>query len=378
MTNPWTRQAFARQTRHGSGKTLELSRPHLPHDALISDIGCGFGTLLSAFKAIGFSRLHGIDPAPTSAISAAHLFGLEHIRTGSLRDAIGQLPLDETDLLCLTGVAEHLPCLGDDFGCLLKALPERAMILIEVPALERFLAPPGEAYGEFSLEHIQYFSSETLTRLMAVFGFSPQALSICEFQGCTDSLFGLFSRQTRAGTALAPTTYNLADYLDYSALTLQSCLQKISDHNTSFAIFGAGSHTARLLPQLEQLGLASRIIAIVDNNPNLRGKKLGDFIIQPGDFLATIPGCPVLISSFNAQSAHCRTTCRASPEPPFVRPRRMTPNTRRAALFTHLLQDFDRIFPAFPLPELAGQRIFVTGGSGFIGFWLATRMSLAE
>lgn len=284
-------------------KTLQLCQPYLPQNALISDIGCGVGNLLNAFKTAGFSRLHGIDPAPASAATAARLFGLEFIRTGSLRDAIRQLPLGETDLLCLTGVAEHLPCLSDDFGCLLKALPERALVLIEVPALERFLSPPGEAYGEFSLEHIQYFSSAMLTHFMAGFGFSPQALSICEFKGCTDSLFGLFSRQPQAATIPTHTTDILRNYLDYSAEMLKKSLQKIVDRNTTFAIFGAGSHTARLLPQLEQLGLTSRILAIVDNNPNLRGKKLGDFVIQPDDFLASIPGCTVLVSSFNAQSA---------------------------------------------------------------------------
>lgn len=287
-------------------KTLELCRPHLAPDALISDIGCGFGALLSAFKAAGFSRLHGIDPAPASAITARKLLGLENIRTGSLRDAIGQLPLAETDLLCLTGVAEHLPCLSDDFGCLLQELPERAMVLIEVPALEHFLSPPGEAHGEFSLEHIQYFSAETLTSLMASFGFSPQALNICEFQGCTDSLFGLFSRHPQAEVVPTPTTVKLDDYLDYSAVTLEKGLQKIVDRSDPFAIFGAGSHTARLLPRLEKRGLAGQILAIVDNNPNLRGKTLGNFLIQPGDFLATLPGCPVLVSSFNAQSAIAR------------------------------------------------------------------------
>lgn len=287
-------------------KTLELCRPHLAPDALISDIGCGFGALLSAFKAAGFSHLHGIDPAPASAITARNLLGLENIRTGSLRDAIDQLPLAETDLLCLTGVAEHLPCLSEDLGCLLQELPESATVLIEVPALERFLSPPGEAYGEFSLEHLQYFSTETLTGLMANFGFSPQALSICEFQGCTDSLFGLFSRRPQTGIVPAHAPDKLGDYLNYSAATLENGLQKIVDRSTPFAIFGAGSHTARLLPQLEQLGLTTQILAIVDSNPNLRGKTLGDFVIQPGDFLATLPGCTVLVSSFNAQSAIAR------------------------------------------------------------------------
>jgi FlaA1/EpsC-like NDP-sugar epimerase len=91
--------------------------------------------------------------------------------------------------------------------------------------------------------------------------------------------------------------------LDYSAKSLENGLQRIANRSDPFVIFGAGSHTARLLPQLEQLGVASRIIAIVDNNLNLWGKKLGNFIIQPCDFLTAMPGCTVLVSSFNAQNA---------------------------------------------------------------------------
>lgn len=286
-------------------RALELCAPHLPAEALIADIGCGFGALLNSFRMAGFSRLYGIDPAPYAAREADRLFGLKQIHIGTLPDAPRKIPIAEADLLCLTGVAEHLPRLADDLAILLSHIPARAMVLVEVPALERFRSPPCEPYGEFSLEHIQYFDTRSLRNLMAKFGFFPRELSILQCQGCTDSLFGLFSREAYACIDTPPT--NIKAYLAHSAETLDQALRRIAQAaQQPFIIFGAGSHTARLLPHLERLNLTSNILAIVDNNPNLTGKKLGDFNIQDGKFLANHPSIPVLVSSFHAQNAITR------------------------------------------------------------------------
>ena len=285
--------------------TVALCRAHLHADALIADIGCGTGTLLKAFQEAGWSRLHGIDPAPGAAAKAAALFGLQSVTTGTLGDAPAKLPLNQTNLVCLTGVLEHLPDLRSDLDTLAAAMNPQAMILIEVPALERFVRAPMEAYGEFSLEHIQYFSASSLGKLMAQLGYACLDSNIVSLSGgVTDSLFGLFARGVPQP---AMATQELADpggYIHQSEALMQNILQRISSCPArQLLIYGAGSHTARLLPRLDALNLSSRVVGIVDGNPNLAGQQIGRHTVASPDALASWPEATVVISSFAAQSA---------------------------------------------------------------------------
>lgn len=282
-----------------------LCAPHLAADALIADIGCGTGALLNAFREAGWSRLHGVDPAAGASAKADELFGLRNVRTGTLRQAHESLPLAEAALVCLTGVLEHLPDLHDDLSSLVACMSKSAMILVEVPALERFMREPLEPYGEFSLEHIQYFSIQSLGRLMGELGYAYQAHEIVTLSGgVTDSLFGLFVRRDAQQVETQCAPEDLRAYIELSEQALSQVLDRITGCPAQqLVIYGAGSHSARLLPRLEAAGISGRIVGIVDGNPNLLGQTIGRYEVCSPPDLARWPEATIVISSFGAQEA---------------------------------------------------------------------------
>ena len=285
--------------------TVDLLRNSVPTTAAIADLGCGSGVLLAALRNAGWTRLAGIDPAPAAPQQARARFGIENVRSGRLAQAGTLLDLHHTDLVCLTGVMEHLPALRHDMETLVANLAEHTHILVEVPALERFASRPCEPFGEFSLEHIQYFSTSSLVRFLATLGYEPRATRIVELPaGSCDSLFGVFARAPLSGTPVTPVPCSddgLADYVVQSEACMAACLAKISaSASQPLVLYGAGSHTARLLPRLSE-PVNGRIASIVDRNPNLHGKRLGRFAIEPPEALAGHPSATIVVSAFRGQ-----------------------------------------------------------------------------
>lgn len=283
---------------------VAMCAPYLPTEAHVADLGCGAGVLLDAFCRAGWKNLSGLDPAPAASEQARRLFGLEGVKTGTLADAPKLLPLANLDFVCLTGVLEHLPCLREDLLCLTSTLSQDAKLLLEVPALERFNRAPREPFGEFSLEHIQFFSATSLTGLLATAGYSPVALQIVDLPaGHCDSLLGLFARTGKHAVASLPAeSGDISSYVRSSEADMQEVIQRVlACPAERLVIYGAGSHTTRLLPRLLDAGLARTLLAVLDSNPNLLGKSLGPLIVESPESLAKYPDATVIISSFRSQ-----------------------------------------------------------------------------
>lgn len=270
----------------------------------IADLGCGYGALLGGLQTTGWLHLQGLDPAPNAAQCALKMFGVRGIQRGMMSEAHTVLNLQDVDVVCIMCVLEHLPQLRQDLAQLFSKLRPGCKVLVEVPAIECFLNPDSEPFGEFSLEHIQFFDAPSLVNLMRSLGAEQLALELLDLpMVASGSMLGLFQwsgtfpeapRYERARTD------TLAAYIAESQQQLALALQRVPAG--PLIVYGAGSHTARLLAHLEKKPGCS-ILGIVDSNPNLEGKKMGRWTVRSPASIHETPGTPVLVSSFRSQNA---------------------------------------------------------------------------
>jgi 2-polyprenyl-3-methyl-5-hydroxy-6-metoxy-1,4-benzoquinol methylase len=284
--------------------TVHFLEGRVAKTAHIVDLGCGYGALLGGLQTAGWCKLQGLDPAPNAAQCALEIFGVRDIRRGTMFNAHEVLELQKIDLVCIMCVLEHLPNLKQDLTQLLSKLRPGCKVLVEVPAIECFSNPNGEPFGEFSLEHIQFFDMTSLSNLMRALGAEPIALELLDLpMVASGSMLGLFEWSGTAplkSTYIQPNINLLTAYIELSKRNMEFALQLVP--GGPLIVYGAGSHTARLLDSLERK-LGCEVISIVDSNPNLTGKQIGRWAVQLPSSIHKTPDIAVLVSSFRSQNA---------------------------------------------------------------------------
>ena len=272
---------------------------HCPSSTKILDIGCGDGHLLFCLKERGMHELYGIDPAPHAPMVAMNSYGIGTISTGFLSDVVNNAGIDSYNLFCLSAVLEHLSAPGRQLKELLKRVQNGTCIAVEVPDLESFDAAHGEPLGELSLEHINYFSRSSLRNLFASVGCVELCCQRVKHSS-GGSLLALYRKENALHSGVqVKDTELMQNYVRISTERLHSLLHKVvSKLHAPFIIYGAGSHTARILPMLSDASRQFPILAIVDNNPNLVGKQVDGIPIVSSAKLSDYPDMETLISSF--------------------------------------------------------------------------------
>lgn len=280
-------------------RLAQLIREVAPFDSRILDIGCGTGHLLFCLKEEGYANLSGLDPSPQSIQSARTYFGLDGIHTGFIDTIAETAHLDGCDVCCITGVLEHLYAPVEQLLPVVRRLRPGARIVVGVPDIDAFTVAHREPFGELSLEHINFFSRRSLAAFFARLGCRLEECAT--YPGRDES--NLLAIAVKDATAARPDRVRDAPvmraYREASESVLAPRLDSLAQRmSRKTVIYGAGSHTARLLPKLKSLDLLKSCVAVTDRNPNLHGKTFGGLPVIAPDSLADMQDCDILISSF--------------------------------------------------------------------------------
>ena len=285
--------------RGGAESAHDAARLAITADAIASrvtdrgvrilDVGCATGRLLAELRSRGFTDLRGIDPSPACVAAARDRYGVQaDVATiAQLGDADGRF-----DLIILVGVLEHLVDLDLALAQLRSRLAPRGMIYVEVPDVAGFPDWPNAPFQEFSVEHVNFFSSASLKRALGARGFSAEWVERNareQSSGVTvANIAALFRNGARTDVVPGVDYDSRAAVERYVARCatdereLHMRIDVIVAAGEPIIVWGTGTLTLRLLAT-SALARAT-IVAFVDSNARYQGHALcGAAVLAPWD-----------------------------------------------------------------------------------------------
>jgi SAM-dependent methyltransferase len=287
-------------------ETAELIAQLVPlGEEAIVDVGCANGGLLKYLSSMGARRLIGVDPSPACVQMAQRVPGVTGL-VGSLFD----LPAAVRGVQCiiLSHVLEHVREVAPALATVRERLAPGGLLYVEVPDATRYAEHLVAPLQDFNTEHINHFSLRSLRTALTLNGFvvSDEGQKTIEASaGVPYPALWIAARRAddaRAATnAAIPYDHGLrADIDSYIRASLRQ-VEAIDQHlrreladADRIVVWGAGQTTLKLLGVTM---LRHRdIVAFVDTNPILHGKRLRGAPIVGPDSLADFPE-PILVGS---------------------------------------------------------------------------------
>lgn len=251
----------------------------------ILDIGSSTGHLLHIFKKNGYSDVIGADPSPSCDEIAHDLYGIR-VAPCSISDFKSDTLFD---LIICSGVLEHIYNCEDFLRCSIGLLKENGLFLVVVPDAEHFSMNPREAFHEFSLEHINFFSSLSLKNLFGRFDLeciSTKTINAEVYD--SKALIGIF-KNTGKHISITRDSVGKVQLKMY----VKSSRRKIKELNRKFdeliktgeqhVVWGTGSYAARLVASSHLGSLPT--IAFVDRDKNAHGRTFNGVEVKSSEWL---------------------------------------------------------------------------------------------
>lgn len=284
---------------------IDFIEPYIKKDSKIVDVGCSTGTLLSLFKKRGYTKLFGVDPSQSCIDLIEKKYSIKGVAT-----TLDKFNSNEKfDVIILSAVIEHLVDIREPLWKLLWALQDGGLLLIEVPDAGRYYQKIFTAFQQFSIEHINYFTIQSIQQLLnGYLDMTTLSIKPGENKGnqtIDPNLLVIAQKNGRLPE------YFIHDYIGKPTMKLyiRDCeelekLTKVALEETlkgkdKVIVWGVGTNTQKLLVPGNGIDI-SKILYFVDSNTNYTGKKLGGLDIKlPKDIVE--PNIPILILSYSYQ-----------------------------------------------------------------------------
>ena len=250
----------------------------LPNLQKVVDIGCSVGYLLKLFLDNG-SEVVGFEPSEKLKETAWKLYGVE-VRTEFFDEEV--VIESDIDLVILSHVLEHLKHPQNIISSINKYQNESGYIFIEIPAIELF---DERDPHQFFIEHINYFSLQTLTNLMRQSGYKLvhfdhfiNGSEIAPFYPTLASLWRKIENTESVNFTLydyySSSVDKIKSYqriIDYERTRELQMLKHLRDYD-KIALYGAGSLLSDVLSRHKDL--LDKVEIVYDSD----SKKHGSYI----------------------------------------------------------------------------------------------------
>lgn len=289
---------YANQAAFVASHVLDKSTPVL-------DVGTAAGGFLLALRDHGFTSPYGVEPSPDAVRVAREHFGLEVV-VGGL-EAAGSFGL-QFGLISYVAVLEHVLDPREQLRAVSRLLRPGGYLFVCVPDAGGFKNHVDAPFQEFSVEHINFFTAQSLVNALGAEGYALVGQRSVVLTVGTDSHGPALDAIYRwDGELRSP--HPDPSGPQYVRQYVQGCeavehglrarIARMADSGERIYVWGTGTHTLHLL-QTSRLAECA-IEAFLDLNPHYAGTSLaGRPVVSPTDLRQA--DAPILVSSAVSQS----------------------------------------------------------------------------
>jgi 2-polyprenyl-3-methyl-5-hydroxy-6-metoxy-1,4-benzoquinol methylase len=291
-------------------------------DSPALDVGTATGAFLAALRSEGFEHTYGVDPSPDAVRFARDELGLDVVVGGlDAAEAWGRA----FGLVSWLAVLEHVLEPRVLLRATSRLLHREGHVFVSVPDAGSFQDHTDAPFQEFSVEHINFFTSRSLANLMAAEGYTLVAERSVVLplgaDGRGPALEAVY-RWDAVAVPMEPSHTDADSVREYirrcvgAEARTHERIAGLASSGERIFVWGTGTHTLHLL-QTSRLRECA-IEAFIDSNPHYTGATLAGRPVLAPSQLASVDA-PILVSSAVSQTGIAAAAReRFGPEVPLI------------------------------------------------------------